>query len=83
MPDTQPRQITISAYLIKENRAKPRPVIADPRHLKQKRVTLRNGTRCELYVRPMAARPPKWANLLHAYADSSAGCRGQVLDLAI
>ena len=70
MPDTQPRQITISAYLIKENRAKPRPVIADPRHLKQKRVTLRNGTRCELYVRLMAARPPKWANFLHAYADS-------------
>jgi type I restriction enzyme R subunit len=41
MPVTQPRQITISAYLIKENRATPRPVIADRRHLKQKRVTLR------------------------------------------
>ena len=69
MPGPQPRQITISAYLIKDDRVTPLP-ISDRRSFRHKRLTLRDGSRCELFVRPIPARPPKWANFLDRYADS-------------
>ncbi len=69
MPDSQPPQITITSYLIKADKDVA-SLISDRRGLRHRRLTLHNGLRCDLYVRSLSPRPPKWSKFLVSYVDA-------------
>ncbi len=70
MPPGPPRQITITAYLIKEERGTPLPIHSNRKYLKHKNLTLRNGCKCELYVRRMSPHPPRWGVFLEDHVNA-------------
>ena len=69
MARSEPPQITITSYLIKGDRANAAPIISDERNLRHKTVTLSKGFKCDLYVRSLSPRSPKWAKFLERYVD--------------
>lgn len=62
-------QTTISTYLIKQDRATPESCMGNKKHVKHKLVTIKNGVKCDLYVRSMSPRSPKWAKFLDPHVD--------------